>query len=174
MKLKFLFLALLALIVCANDLQAKKYKFKLDHPFVVEQTGVASNGFFVKAWGIESNADKAMDMARMDAVAAALFTGIEPSAEAKGKGVAALPALVTQQQYLSHKDFFDKFFKDGIFLQFIVDVNSTYPTGENNIKTPKGRQVGINLVLHYNELKHFLQENDVLKTLNDHFIQRKK
>lgn len=161
--------ALILLLLSDNAVSAKSYKLKLDHTPKVEMTGVASKGYFIKAWGTASNADKAIDQARIDAVAAALFYGIEPSRSARGNGVAQLPSLMKRSDYDSNKAFFDNFFKKGSFLQYINDVNSSYPTGQDNVKTPDGRRVGIEFTIDYDGLRSFLQENGLLKKLNDHF-----
>lgn len=155
--------------IFTNGEAAKKYKWDSSATPIVEQTGVASDGYFVKAWGVASNADKAMEKARMDAVHAALFCGISQSQNKQGRGTGELPALVDDAIATKREDFFRSFFSSGKFLEFVSDVSSTYPKGADNVKTPQGRRVGLQLVLHYDSLRKYLQEEGVVKTLGEHF-----
>lgn len=148
---------------------AKKYKVDLEHPTTVKMTGVSSEGYFVKAWAVAKNADKAMDQARIDAVLAALKTGIEADTAAEGAGVANLPALMTADEFDRHRIDICEFLQTGGFLDFVKDVSSTYPKGSDNVKTPKGRKVGLSQVLDYAGLRHMLQKRGWIKGLNDHF-----
>jgi hypothetical protein len=170
MKLTRIVVLLLAVLVGASAGYAKKkYKFDLNHDYMVVQTASAANGKLVKAWAYGKNTDSAMDQARMDAVAAAMFTGIQPSAESQGMGIGQLPPLVDQSKYNEYQSFFTQFFTEGEFLNYVRDVNSAYPTGENNIKTPQGQRVGINLVVYYDELRKMLETNGIRRALGDQF-----
>ena len=74
-----------------------------------------------------------------------------------------------KDSYELHKDFFDKFFKKGEFMNYVKNVNSNYPTGENNIKTSKGRKVGIHVVVMYDNLRKRLEKEGIVKKLNSYF-----
>ncbi len=148
---------------------AKRYKIDLDHHTTVEMTGVSSEGYFVKAWAVAKNADKAMEQARIDAVLAAIKTGIKPASGAQGAGVANLPALMTEENFDKHFIEIADFLASGDFLDFVKDVSSTYPKGADNVKTPNGRKVGLSLVLDYSGLRSELQKRGWTKGLNDHF-----
>lgn len=148
---------------------AKKYKFKLDPPFAIEQVRVAKQGTkFVKSWATAKNADEAIIKAKQNVVAAALFTGISPNHE---MGAGVIPPLCLQgiNAYNDNKDYFDNFFKKGDFLNYILDVNSTYPIGENNMKTPEGRKVGVYLQLIYDDLRKRLINDKIIKGLGEQF-----
>lgn len=104
-------------------------------------------------------------MAMQDAVAACIFTGVEGN-EIAGK----IPPLVADRSvYEEHKQFFDTFFKKGEFLQYVKNVNTGYPTGENNVKTGKGRKVGIFVVVMYDNLRKLLEDEGIIKKLNSYF-----
>ena len=165
-----LILFLLALL-CVVPVSAKKYKWTYgDHVCEVYTTGVGKNNTqLVKAWAVAKSADKAIELAKMDAVTAALFAGIGPDEKTHGMGVANLPPLANGEDYRSHEELFVKFFKTGEFLHFVKEVNSTYPSGENNMACPGGRRVGINLILDYPGLRRWLESNGVKKGLGNHF-----
>lgn len=146
--------------------QAKSYKFDMKHSYEVQIVRVAQQGDkFLKVWGTAGSPDKAIDRAMQDAVAACIFTGVAGNANA-GK----TPALVSGKDvYDQHKKFFDTFFKKGEFLQYVQNVNSGYPTGENNIKTEKGRKVGLYVVVKYDNLRKRLEDEGIIKKLNSYF-----
>lgn len=148
---------------------AKKHKVDLEHPTTVKMTGVSSDGYFVKAWAVSKNADKAMAAARIDAVLASLVNGIQADENAGGAGVTNLPALMTKDQFNEHRSEIESFFSTGEFLKYVRDVSSTYPKGADNMKTPNGRRVGLSLVLDYSGLRKMLQDQGWIKGLNDHF-----
>lgn len=163
----FILLAMLVSVIPTEA--AKKYKVDFGHPMTVKMTGVSTQGYFVKAWAVAKNADKAMEQARMDAVMAALQSGIEANEAAEGAGVTNLPALMTPAQFNEHKLGIEQFFTSGEFLNYVKDVSSTYPKGSDNVKTPDGRKVGLSMVLNYVGLRNMLQERGWIKGINDHF-----
>ena len=161
---KHLFLILLLLV--SLSVSAKKYKFDINHSCQVEIVRVAQQGTkYLKAWGVAGNADKAMDQAMQDAVAACIFTGVEGN-QIAGK----IPPLTSgRDAYEAHKAFFDQFFTKGEFLNYVKNVNSGYPTGENNIAVKGGRKVGIYVVVMYDNLRQLLEKEGIVKSLNSYF-----
>ncbi len=161
------FTLLIALVaMCILSVHAKSYPFDMAHSYEVQVVRVAQQGTkFLKVWGIAGSPDKAIDRALQDAVAACIFTGVEGN-EIAGK----VPALVSGKEvYEQHKQFFDTFFKKGEFLQYVKNANTGYPTGENNIKTDKGRKVGIYAVVMYDNLRKRLEEEGIVKKLDSYF-----
>ena len=164
-KLKSIFLFVIMAFMC-QAVCAKKYKFDINHSCQVEIVRVAQEGTkYLKAWGVAGNADKAMDQAMQDAVTACLFTGVEGN-QIAGK----IPPLTSgRDAYEAHKEFFDQFFTKGEFLNYVKNVNSGYPTGENNIATKGGRKVGIYVVVMYDNLRQLLEKEGIVKSLNSYF-----
>lgn len=160
----------LAVVLGAIPCAAKKYKWSYGGTTEVYTTGQgAGRTQLVKSWAVGGNADKAIEKAKMNAVDAALFVGIPFDASTHGMGVSNLTPLVTQKQYKEHENLFIEFFKKGTFMQFVREVNSAYPTGENNMKVDGGRRVGVNLVVDYPGLRNWLKENGITKGLDSHF-----
>ena len=152
--------------MCVLSIHAKSYPFDMAHSYEVQIVRVAQQGTkFLKAWGTAGSPDKAIDRAMQDAVAACIFTGVEGN-EIAGK----VPSLVQGKEvYDQYKSFFDTFFKEGEFLQYVKNANSNYPTGENNIKTDKGRKVGIYVIVMYDNLRKRLEDEGIIKKLNSYF-----
>ncbi len=166
---KNVLIVLLCVATVSIQMQAKTYKYKFEPPFEIEQVRVAKQGLkFVQSWAECKNADKAIILAKQNAVAAMLFTGIS-SNDVMGAGVVPPLFLEGTSAYEKHKDYFDNFFKKGEFLKYAIDVNSTYPTGQNNIQTPKGRKVGIYLQLLYDDLRNRLIDEGMIKAMGDQF-----
>ena len=135
-------------------MEAKKYSFVIDNNrevYVSRSTYEGSKMLKVIAYG--RSADAAIEQAMVDAVAALSFDGAKGQGEMEG-----CPAVLLngREVYQENKIYFDSFFKKGEFLKFVEKVNSTYPTGTNNVKTSKGRRIQILLIVDWKELaEHF-------------------
>lgn len=159
-------LSLLLLVVGFTAAEARKYPFDMDHPYEVQMVRVANQGYkFIKVAGVAKSVDKAMDRAMQDAVAACVFVGV-PGAP----GVGSVPALCGgTDAYEKHKTYFDDFFKNGEFMHYVKNVNSNYPSGENNIKVDRGRKVCIYVLVNYDALRKKLENDKIIKSLDGYF-----
>lgn len=167
MNLKKIVLLALVLFLAFGQLNAgKKYKFTFEPPYEIEQLrpGQVVDHYrtqLVKSWALDKNPDKAIIKAQQNAVAAAMFTGI---AQSQVVGASYVPPICGgPQAYEANKDYFDKFFTSGEFMNYVINVNSTYPTGEDNVKTPNGRRVAVYLQLMYGSLQQRLLEDGIIK-----------
>lgn len=144
----------------------KSYPFTIRQTYNVQVVRVAQQGFkFYKVWGEGKTIDKAMCQAMQDAVAASLFTGV-PGNEHAG----LVPALCGSiKAYEEHREYFDQFFKKGEFLQYVINVNSLYPSGENNVKIRGGHRVGLYVQVKYDSLRVKLERDGIIKGLNEYF-----
>lgn len=168
---KNLLLITLLTFLAILPIEAKKYKwtYRSSNPEVYLLSQGQNGRQLVKVWAVAGNADKAIEKAKMEAIDAALFYGIPYDPSTHGMGVSNLNPLVTPEQYEKNADLFQNFFKKGDFLKFVRNVNSSYPTGENNMSVPGGRRVGINLNIDYNGLNLWLEDVGIKKKLGDHF-----
>ena len=163
---KVLFLLLASCLLCLPSM-AKKYRFQPMSSYEVLQVRVAQEGTkFVKAWGVASNADKAIVQAQMNAIAACLFTGVEAT-ETAGR----IPPICAQEgdAYAINRTYFDNFFSTGEFLKYAKTVNTRYPSGEDNVKTPEGRKVGVYLQIMYDSLRKQMEKDGIVKSLGNYF-----
>lgn len=168
--IRIILLALISVIVIGTAEAKKKYKWEYEGMVEVYTTGQGQHRTqLVKAWAVAKSADKAIEKAKMDAVTAALFRGIPFDESTHGMGVSNLGPLVTQRQYKSNEKLFQDFFRTGEFMNYVRDVNAGYPSGENNMKVPGGRRVGVNLIIDYPGLRKWLQEKGVVKGVDGHF-----
>lgn len=154
----FIFLSALGISFFLITAQAaKKYKFFLQDAYQIEHVqGSSEDNTIMKVWATASNAKKAVEKAKQDAVAAVIFGGsfVDP--------------IVTHREIFDNeRDYFEAFFTSGEYLNYVHEVNSAFPTGENNIQTPEGRRVGIMLIVDKTALRKKLEEDGlVLKMSN--------
>lgn len=168
---KFFLLLTMIMVIATLPADAKKYKWTFNGktPEVYQLSQGQNGRKIVKAWAVAGNADKAIIQAKIDAVDAALFHGIPYDESTHGMGVSNLNPLVTKAEYEAYKGMFDNFFKKGEFLNYVSNVNSNYPTGENNMSVPGGRRVGINLNIDYMGLQKWLENQGIKKGVGGHF-----
>ena len=162
-KITFLFL----LATLCLTVSARKYPFVLEKSYEIEKVRVAQQGLkFVKVFGIGKNADRAMEQAKQNAVAACLFFGVAGT-ESAGE----IPPLCPDgtQGYEKNKSYFDRFFSNGDFFMYVENVNTRYPSGENNMKVKGGRRVGLYLTVKYDQLRKRLEQDGILKSLDSYF-----
>lgn len=165
-------ITILMVLVCVTTFSAnaKKFKWELGKPVEIFTTGQGRNGTqMVMAWAVARNADKAIDQAKIDAVTAALFYGIPHDKSTHGMGVSNLGPMLSQEDYDLNKTLIDNFFKKGEFLNYVIEINSSYPSGENNIKVDGGRRIGISLLVDYPGLHQWIRNNNIKQGLGDHF-----
>lgn len=168
MKGSKLILCLMLMFVSMQSFAAKKYTWKgLDHEIRVELASQNSNSTqIVKAYGISGNVDKAMEQAIQDAVVAAIFYGYK-----KPLTLESVPALCTNEAaspeefYEKNKAYFDDFFTTGKFLDYAENVNSGYPSGENNLPIKGGRQVRLNIKVNHDALRTLLEKEGIKRAL---------
>lgn len=156
-KRHFLATLLCILLFPSINMEAKKYPFSIDSSrevYVTRSTTAGSKMLRVIAYG--KSVDAAIEQAMLDAVVALSFDGAMGEGEMEG-----CPAVLMngRKVYNENKSFFDRFFKKGNFLKFVEKVNSTYPSGVNNVKTSKGRRIQILLIVDWKGLAdHFKGE----------------
>lgn len=144
------------LLVLPVVVEAKKYPFKIDAPREVVMSRSSKAGTkMVKVTAYGRTTDKAIEQAMMDAVVSLSFWGASGSGE-----MGNCPAILLEGRaaYDKNRMFFDHFFKQGTFMSYVKRVNSTYPTGRDNVKTSKGRRILILLIVDWNGLANYYKK----------------
>lgn len=144
------------IIVVSNALvgsiscDAKSYPFKINKDRNVSVAQSSTPGTkIVRVVSYARNAKKAIELALQDAVYATVFTGLSGNAEFE-----YVPPILLDgsNDYSRNKKYFDKFFKNGEFLSYAHLANSEFPSGLNNVSSPKGRKVTVYVVVDYARL----------------------
>lgn len=156
MKRTLFLLSICMLLLLSVKMEAKNYSFAIDSQrevYVSRSTYEGLKMLKVVAYG--KSADAAIEQAMIDAVAALTFDGANGQGEMEG-----CPAVLLngREIYQENKIYFDSFFKKGDFLKFVEKVNSTYPTGTDNIKTSRGRRIQILLIVNWKGLAEKFKE----------------
>lgn len=154
--MRFLAILLFMLLFSSINVEAKTHPFSIDSQrevYVTRSTTAGSKMLRVVAYG--KSADAAIEKAMLDAVAALTFDGAIGDGEME-----SCPAVLMDSRnvYDENKSFFDRFFKKGEFLKFVEKVNSTYPSGADNMKTSKGRRIQILLIVDWKGLADYFRE----------------
>ena len=159
-------LTVLLLSSISLGLFAKSYPFMIRHSYDVQVVRVANQGEkFYKVLSEAGSVNKAIDQAMQDAVVASLFFGVQGTEHAGS----VPPICGSIKTYEEHRDYFDTFFKKGEFMQYVRNVNSQYPSGENNVRTRKGHRVGLYVVVKYDALRKKMENDGIIKSLNNYF-----
>lgn len=166
MRTKTLLLIIMCLYMLPSIyMEAKNYTFSFDSQrevYVSRSTKEGTKMLKVTAYG--KSADKAIDQAMVDAVAAMLFDGAVGIGEMESCPAVLLDGRVVYNQ---NKSFFDSFFKKGDFLKYVKKVNSTYPTGSDNVTTGKGRKIQILLIADWKGLADHFKEAGFKTTVSE-------
>ncbi|MBD5230273.1 MAG: hypothetical protein HDS69_09630 [Bacteroidales bacterium] len=145
---------------------AKSYPFKANRERNVTISQSAAPGTkIVKVVSYAGSAKKAIDLALQDAVYTAMFTGISGNGEFEKVPPILVDGINT---YANNKKFFNKFFKTGDFMPYAHLVNSEFPSGLNNVSSPKGRKVTVYIIIDHSSLTDFLSKSGY-KTFTDTF-----
>lgn len=142
---------------------AGSVKFDMNEEYMVLAGGTSGDGTkLVQVTTYGKNDKQALEKAKMYAVAAAIFRGIQA-----GNGANETPSLTPDQaaSYYNNKAYFDEFFNSDRYLQFVNFTNSDMPTGANNMQTKKGRKVTIFAQIMHVNLRKQLEADGIIKPL---------
>ena len=100
-----------------------------------------------------------------NAIWGVLFDGVSDDTERRIKGKTAL----VEEGYDSNKEYFDKFFKDGTYLQYCnVAINGFVEQG-NVIKMKKEYKIGKIANINYQALRKRLEDDNIIRGLSSGF-----
>lgn len=172
MNLKQVF-CLLALVAVSTGVAfgQKKAKAKADadtqaYRYEVEQTSVAAATGEVNlmVYGYSTKPAVAEEQTKKNAVHACIFKGL-PAAPNK-PGSQRKPLLMDAQQEAAQAAFFANFFREGgEYMRFVV-MTGGYP---KTMKMKKEYKVGVPVKVKYAELRKYLEQNKVIRSLTTGF-----
>ncbi len=156
----------MAVLFSAPQTAAKNYKFDINETAETQLIAKHKDPSYkvVRVVSVDKNFDKAMDRAAMCTVADAMFRGIAGSInQVNQENVPEMRPMIPSgiQGYHDNKEFFDNFFKKGVFNQFIRRARTDYPSGENNVKTKQGTRIVDIYILNTKALAQYLEQNGI-------------
>lgn len=157
---RILFLSILAFIFSAFAINVEA-KDKNEFRYEIAPVGVGTQGSaLIKVFCYAKNVKKALELAKPNAVHGVLFKGI-----VGGKGVAPQPALVKPADYEKNKEFFDDFFDNGTYHQFVSLSSDGTIAPKDRVKVGKLYKIGVIVSVNKDALRSYLEEAGVLKKL---------
>lgn len=169
MKKSFLAIIFLLIVCQLSNGQTRKERkamYGSQYNYELACLGVGQDGTkLLKVWGYGKRVDNAIYDAKRTAVAAVIFRGVPA-----GNGAAPTPSLLPVDGYDNNMDFFDNFFKDGgMYLSFVNLTTDGTPGGSDNIKMSHGYKVAVSASISFNELRKYLQDNNIVKRMDAGF-----
>ena len=170
--LRWVVLILLAVVISAPDMYAKKKKEDKDTyawRYEIEPVeGAVPGACRVKVWTYAKKADKAIAQAPKNAVHGIIFKGYAANPEARVPGRRAMVTDYAVEQEFA--DYFEEFFADGgSYKRVVAEVNNGAPLAGAVIKVGKEYKMGIIVMVKTDELRKELESAGVLKSLNSGF-----
>lgn len=170
--LRWVVLIVLAVVISAPDMYAKKKKEDKDTyawRYEIEPVeGAVPGACRVKVWTYAKKADKAIAQAPKNAVHGIIFKGYAANPEARVPGRRAMVTDYAVEQEFA--DYFEEFFADGgRYMRFVSLVNNGAPMAGDVIKVGKEYKMGIIVMVKTDELRKELESAGVLKSLNSGF-----
>ena len=157
-EMKKYIVVIIFLLACANTVFSSGTD---DIRYDIEMAEIGEPGtLVVKVWCYTKKKQIEEDMAKMYAVKGVLFKGVTDSGRMKGR-----KALV-EDGYDNHKDYFDTFFKEGVYARYSRVALNNYVEENSIIKVGKLYKIGKIVVISYNDLRKQLETDKVIKGLN--------
>ncbi|MDD5838789.1 MAG: hypothetical protein ACI30O_00810 [Muribaculaceae bacterium] len=159
-----LILATMILVVGTNNsLYAKSKK---DMPACeVEVANIGERGQLVlRVWCFAKKASDIKDSEYLEgAIRQVLFQGIQDSGRMKGRGP------IVKDGYANHEDYFNDFFAQSKYKNFVKISAGGYVNSGNLIKIGKLYKVGKIVIVNLDELRSSLETDKIIKSLSDGF-----
>ena len=170
--LRWVVLILLAVVISAPDMYAKKKKEDKDTyawRYEIEPVeGAVPGACRVKVWTYAKKADTAIAQAPKNAVHGIIFIGYAANPEARVPGRRAMVTDYAVEQEFA--DYFEEFFAaGGRYMRFVSLVNNGAPMAGDVINVGKEYKMGIIVMVKTDELRKELESAGVLKSLNSGF-----
>ncbi len=165
-KILFLLFSMSLIIVAANakDKEEDTYRYELEN---FSDGTTPDDRFVVKVWNYGKKEKITRQLCMRNAVHGIIFKGVSGDrATGLNKGHAAL----CPEGYAAHKEYFDRFFDSGDYLQFVQLSNNGNILPEDRIKiSNKEYKIGMYCIINLTALRDRLQKDGVAKGLNSFF-----
>jgi hypothetical protein len=169
MKTKIFLLAIIALCSVVAFAQKKKDK-NLDKVYKYEivcnhgNQSVTKDHKTVKVFSYGKKADDARELCQENAVHGILFKGYQ------GAGADSGMRPLCPDGYESNKEYFDTFFANGYYRQYVTLTNNGAIAPGDMIKVDKKEyKIGMLVTVNVTELRRRLEKDGIIKSLNSIF-----
>lgn len=154
-----LFLLFPFMIMAGND---KEYKYEIES--YNGNVSAQSGSCIIKVWSYGKKEKVTRELCMKNAIHGILFKGYAVTGSRKAdRGRKAL----VPEGYEAHKDYFDKFFDSGDFMQYVQLTNNGQLTAGDVIKISKREyKVGMVIIVDFDALRKRLENDKIIKPLN--------
>lgn len=163
MKRLFLIVSLMFVLCAVVDAKDKKedtYRYELES--YNGSMAQDDSKCIVRVWSYGKKEKVTRDVCMKNAVHGILFKGY-PAFDNRSTGKDAL----VPEGYEAHKDYFDKFFNEGDYLQYVQLTNKGMPEPGSVIKISKKEyKVGMLVMISYSALRERLEKDGIIKALD--------
>lgn len=171
MKLKLIVFALVAMFSVAGFADSKKKKDKVyKYELVCNKGGAQAkdkNYKTVKVYSYGKKSDDAREACQENAVHGILFKGY--AGEGSDSGMRAL----CPEGYEAHKKYFDDFFENGYWRQYVqLTNNGAIAPGDMIQVAKKEYKVGMLVTINVTELRRRLEQDGIIKSMNSLFLKK--
>ncbi|MFW5781612.1 MAG: hypothetical protein ACOCXD_03520 [Bacteroidota bacterium] len=146
----------------------RKILYNSSYNYEIQALGVGQDGTkVIKVWGYGKSVEDAVQVAKRNAVAACIFSGIPA-----GPGVATTPAIVEDPNAAEeYADYFEEFFQTGgKYLNYISLSTDGAPSGSDRLKIKrKYYKVGVSAQVMYDNLRNELEQEGIARRLDKGF-----
>ena len=168
MKLKLVVFALIAMFSVAGYADSKKKKDKVyKYELVCAKGGAQSkdkNYKVVKVYSYGKKQEDAREACQQNAVHGILFKGYA------GEGADSGKKALCSEGYESNKAYFDDFFENGYWRQYVQLTNNGAIAPGDMIKVDKKEyKVGMLVTINVAELRKRLEKDGIIKSMNSFF-----
>jgi len=175
-KVTLIVTMIMAIVFIANTSNAqtknkvRKLEYNSQYNYEVATIAVGVDGTkLVKVWGYGPTPEEAVRHAKELGIACAIFRGFPAGSNGSA---ASSPAIVSNPDS-AEKDaaFYETFFTPGgRYLQYVNLSTDAPPSGEDRIKVNKKTyKCGVVLSIGYDELRKYLEEQGIARSLNSGF-----
>jgi hypothetical protein len=162
---KILLLTVIALIFGVINCSAQKKKTVREFRYEVVSMGVGSQGTdLIKVYSYLKNEKELSDITKMNAVHAVLFKGI-----AATSGTETQPAMVKPKEKENNAEFFEKFFDNGTYNQYVTLSSDGVVNPKDRMKVGKEYKIGIIVSVNKQDLRKYLESEGIIKGLGSMF-----
>ncbi len=152
-------------LLCGFDAMAKKKNNKKEYNYELSPVGVGSQGTaLIKVYSYAKNVKDATMLAKENAVHGILFKGI-----VGGQGVSSQRPLVSPAEKEAHEEFFEEFFNNGTYEQFVNLSNDGTIDPSDQRKVGKLYKIGVIVSVNKEELRKYLESQGIIKKLGSIF-----
>ncbi|MDA3891987.1 MAG: hypothetical protein PF517_10035 [Salinivirgaceae bacterium] len=150
--------------------KVRKMEYNSSYNYEVATVAVGVDGTkLVKVWGYGKKPEDAIRNAKELGIACAIFRGFPPASNGRA---AKTPAIVTDSgSPEKNAAFFETFFAPGgKYLQYVNLSTDAPPSGADRLKVNrKTYKVGITVSIAFDELRKYLEEQGIARSLNSGF-----